>query len=260
MDEERRKRMADAAGEGGGGKFPKYEVPAIRFNGNTGQFRRVGLDGEETDLKTPVNIVVLKKRSSLSSFRGATKTLPAESMFTSEYDSVHDEVALFQNLGGKTSFLMNAPVSAIREKHQLLKTSNILYVLFQKEVHKLEVKGGSLGAWFDYLNSLKDDGKHSFEVISSLASEKRKNESLGTTYYSITFEALDKDVDLDVIEAKQQEVAEALAKIEAYSNSRRSASGTTFAAERAEAEEAFNGAGAGVDYPDEEINPEDIPF
>lgn len=248
MDSAQRDRLAGLTQEGGATEFPRYEVPMLRFNGNTGEFKKIisvpkGDDIEEAVTK-PVELVVLRKKSSLSAFK--TK----ESWFSSEFTSPNDTIALFHQISGKTTFLKTAPVSQIREEFQLLKTQLNLYCLFNGEVVKLGVKGGSLANYFDYQNKLKEDDKHGFEVTTSIGSQKAKNEELGTTYYKMTFDAKPLAVEGDVIEAKVNEVNAALKRIDDYQASR---AASAPAQTRTQVDKEFDEMGT-------QVSPDDIPF
>lgn len=252
MDATQRERMAGRFGGSSFGKFPKYEVPILKMDGNTGTFE-VREDGEKATLAKAPTIVVLKVRNALA------KDINGESYFTSEYESPNDQVSLFKSVAGSTVHVADGTVTEMRASHTFLKMKAVLYVLYDKRVHKLEVKGGSIGNWFDYLTKLKDQDVHCFEVMTTLGTEEKLNESVHKKYFAITFE--DKEfpakADLTAVENAQVEVVEALKKIDDYRNSRTNGAQSSQSLEGfvAEAE-----AAKGVAYPDEEIDPEDIPF
>lgn len=242
---EEKKRLAELAGDGGNSKFPRYDVPHLRFNGNTGEFR-VRLSGSEEDIPVskPVSVVILKKMSMLSAYK--TK----ESWFTSEFASPNESIALFHNVEGTVKFVEEGTSVSLKQSHQLLKTQAVLYVLFNGNVHRLVIKGGSLAGYFDYVNKLRDEEKHTFEVATLISGQKAKNEELGTTYYKMEFSYTDSTLALAELEAKMKEVNEALQKIADHRRGNRPTEPT----EPDPLEDEFKQS-----YP-ESINPDDIPF
>lgn len=251
MDDAQRQRMAEMSGENEGGKFPKYVTPILSFNGNTGEFKKVTLveKGEnlEETLAKPVKIVFLKTKKALA---GRTT---GKSWFTSEYASPMDTISLFEVVAGKVVFAGSGPVGKIRELNPLLKQIDVAYVLFDGEVHKLEIKGASLSPQWAYKTALRDDGLHAFEVFTLITTEKKKNEELGNSYYAMVFTKDLTEVDLNLVEAKQAEVTAALVKIDAYQASKQSTNPTVARTVDGAAEE-YNQLGK------QDINPDDIPF
>lgn len=239
-------RLAKLSGEGQG-RAPKYTVPLIRFNGNEGSFRTVDLDfKEETPIEKPVNVIILKKRKVLSSFS------PTASYFTNEYSSPNQTVNLYKNIDGTVTFEKAGMPVDLRQEFQALRTKEVLYVLYGGAVHKLEVKGGSLGDYYDYLNLLQEEDLHSFQVVTSISSVKTENESK-FKYHKMTF-TKGEATDLNEITPHMEKVVAELEKVDDY-----------FAQKNAE---AFRMTGANVEAKaeiptiqvDEDINPDDIPF
>lgn len=222
MDTEQRKRLADKSGANNNARPPKYVVPLIRFDGNRGEYRIIRKDKEgqniEEDLKTPFEFVILKKRRLLSAYA------PTQSLFTNEHNSTNDRLMLFKVIShaGKSNVSLETTgyTADLREKYQTLKTHEVVYVLFNGEVCKMEIKGGSLGGYYDYQKALQSEEKHSFEVTTLLKSEKVKNEQ-GFTFYKMTFDFRPEvSVEFDVLEEKIDEVAKACEEADAYTRSK----------------------------------------
>lgn len=252
MDEERRKRLLGLSGENNGSKFEKYEVPLIRFNGNTGEFRKSTKDSEEKiPVEKPLSVVILRKRKSLSSFK------TNESMFSSQFSSPTDVVSLFSIHKGKVTHEMDDVPKVLREKYPLLKTTEIAYVLFNGEVHEIGFKGSSLANYYDYQTKLREEGKHCFETATVLNTQKAENDS-GMSYYKITFEPAELDVDLDLLESKMVEVDTAIDKmVKQHGDSLLRAAQASGQSTKGFGElEQYR---VGVDV-GEDINPDDIPF
>lgn len=259
MNEDLRKRLAEKQGNSGQSQFPKYLVPIINFNGNTGEYRLTPLeDGElakeAVPLKSPVGIVILKKRSAL-----ATKLDDEPSYFSSEFTSPNDSTALFSKNGGRASFVTSAKATELRVKFPNLKTKSILYCLYEGQVHKLEVKGASLTNFFEWQDEMKKEDKHSFEVTVNLGSAKEKHTTSKKTYFVMTFKSVELE-NFDGMEEAMDEVNAALKLQDEYQATRNAATPSQAAASgmSAEANKLWNGADETPKADD--INPDDIPF
>lgn len=211
--EEQVARMVGLSGGSMMSKPFKYLVPLIRFNGNTGEFRKISNDENgnkvETPITKPFKFVILKKRKLLSSF--STNT----SYFTNEYDTPNVKVCLFKNVAGVVSFEKIGFGPDLRAEFQALKTHEVIYLLHEGEVCKFEVKGGSLGNYYDYLTSLNNQDLHTFQVNTILDSIKTKNEA-GFGYFAVTFTSEPTEVALDLIESQMNEVSDNIAKVDAF--------------------------------------------
>lgn len=212
MNDEQRKRLADKSGDSNNARPPKYEVPLIRFDGNTGKFKKVtkNKDGENVDeaLTKPLEFVVLKKRRLLSSY---SKKL---SYFTNEHNNTNDKLMLFK-FDGSVSLQDTGFTDELRAKYQTLKTHEVVYILMDGEVCKMEIKGGSLGGYYDYQKALKSEEKHSFEVLTIVDSAKAESEG-GFDYFKMTFDFKPLNVDFDTLETKIDEVAKACEESDNY--------------------------------------------
>jgi hypothetical protein len=249
------KRMAGLAGSTGASKPPKYVLPLIRFDGNRGEYRMISFNdaGEkvETELTRPLKITILRKRKLLSSFS------PSGSYFTNEYESVNHKVSLFKNVAGTVTFEESGYPQDLRQKVQVLRSHEVLYVLYDGKICKFEVKGGSLGNWWDYLKVLQEADQHTFQTETVLGSEKAKNET-GFSYFRVTFEK-DNDTDLDVIEPLMVEIDNNLRPLDDYFRAKLlEKSGQDSASDTAARFDALT-AEPTVQL-DEDIDPDNIPF
>jgi hypothetical protein len=274
MNEEQRKRMADKSGASN--QAPKYTVPFIQFDGRAGTFSKVSYknnEKEEMTLKSPVEFVILKKRRTLSSFK--------PSYFSTEHNKTNDKIMLFKKMvsNGKSSISFEAVgyANELREQNPLLKTHEIVYVLHEGEVCKMEIKSGSIMDYYAFQKSYGDEELHGFEITTKVSSISAENDS--GSYKKMVFSfvpTLPEGVTFDEIESKMDEVTSNLAKVDAYTLSRideklggnsggKSSGLTTEQASsikeardaeinaRNKADEAFNNVG-------KDINPDDIPF
>lgn len=253
MDEQK-KRMAGMANDGATRPF-KYVVPMLRFNGNTGDFRKVVLvdKGEpiETPITKPVSLVILKKRRIVSSYDANA------SYFTQEHNSVNDKLLLYKNIGGSISFDAIGYGPELKAKNQKLKTQEIIYALYEGEVHKLTVKGSSMMSYYDYLKALSADDLHSFEVTTIINTKKMKNESLGTWYHTMEFSRGAVVTNLDEVEAAMKTVHDNTQKMDQYSAQELLKRSGGVKTAPAPVKDDFDGFKT---YPKDDINPEDIPF
>lgn len=246
-----RDRLADKSKDSDAGKFPKYIVPIIKFNGNTGAFsiRRV-VDGDvskEDEAISNPTITVLKRRSVLFSPLSS-----GQEIFTSEFSSPTDQVSIFDATGGTFTFVGTDIVSNVRNKYPSLKTKCVLYCLYEGEVVKLEVKGSSLSAFFEVQKKLQEDDKHLFEVAFQLKTAKAKNEQTKTTYYSIVFGTPALVEDFTGFEEALDTINAALEKQATYQASKNAG------APAAAPQPPTTSAGPAPSFDD--VDPEDIPF
>lgn len=261
MNDEQRKRMLEkSGGDQAGGKAPKYSVPIIKFDGRTGAFSKISYEDSknktETPIESPIEFVILKKRKVLSHF-GSTV-----SYFSNEFVSSTEKVQLFKKEGGAISLATTDFANKIREDNPLVKTHEIVYVLHDGEVCKLEIKGGSTQDYYAFQKNYSDEQKHSFELTTRVSFVKTKN-AAGFSYVKMVFSFEDTKVDFDLIEKSIDEVNENLAKIDEYTKLRiAEKEGGKYddvkkardAEQKAADKQRKDVAG------EDEINPEDIPF
>jgi hypothetical protein len=243
---------------------PVYDVPEIKFNGNNGTFSRSVYDKStktrnDEPLKAPLNFVILKKRRVLSSF-SKTKA----SHFSTEHDGPNDVIGLFKNFNNYTELDKVGVAKVLREENPLLKTKEIAYVLYNKEICKLSIKGSSLSEYYDYQNKLRDEDARSFSVITTVkASEPQDGPK--DKYYKLVFskkENIEDEAALLKIETAMKTVSDKLSEIDAY-NTTQFSSATKVPAATVEAVNKVPSTNQPLDtieYPEEDINPEDIPF
>lgn len=205
-------RMMGMSGEQEGGKAPKYNVPIIKFNGNTGEFKKiVYTDGakEESAITGELKIVILKNRKRLEAQDAGLSSV--------EFNSIKQIVTLFSNTDGKFSKEAVDTVTNLRENYPVLKTQEVLYVLHDGEICKLIVKGGSSTSFYTFKDALKEEGNHSFSVTTKVGVASAKGK-VGKKYFYMTFESAPLEVTLDEVESKMTEVAEAVKKIDDYNS------------------------------------------
>jgi len=257
MQSEQLKRMASMSGDSGLGKPPKYVVPLIRFNGNRGEYRKISYDADgnkvETPLTNPVQFVILKKRRLLSHYS------PNGSYFTNEYDSPNQQVSLFKNVAGTVTHEATGIATDLREQFQQLRTHEVIYLLHEGQVCKMEVKGGSLGNYYDYQKSLQDEDLHGFQVLTSVSSESAKSEG-GMSYYKITFQKLVLTTSLDEVEAHMTEVSSNLKKLDDYFAAKSRSNSPANVAHLDKVMDDMTAPTEKTIQLDEEPNPDDIPF
>lgn len=204
MDEARLKRMQDLAGEQEGGRAPKLDLPLIKFDGNTGRFSYRDLDKNESEIESPIGVVIVKNRKRLESFN--------DGLSTNDYTSPSQVVTLFQrNDDGKYTRLATGKATDLRQQYPTLKTQEILYVVYNGELCKLTVKGTSSSAFYEYRDVLKAENKHSFMVTTMLSSEDFKGSKIKKTFYNIGFtsaELTQDNAELDFIEESMTKVSE----------------------------------------------------
>jgi hypothetical protein len=206
---DQRARMAAMSGDSGGGKAPRYRVPLIKFDGNTGEFRKIDPETKDaTPLPKQIEIVILKNRKKLEDYDSG--------LSTNEFNGLHQKVTLFKSDDGKFSRVAVDVPTVLKEDYPTLKTQEVLYVLFEGEICQLVVKGGSSTNFYSYRDVLKDLDQHTFEVMTVVGSESAKNPKNKKSYYRMTFTNSDLSMTLDVVEENMNVVNENLKKIDDY--------------------------------------------
>jgi len=214
-------KIAKLTGEDEVKQAPRYELPIVRFNGNTGKFYKLVPkdDGslEQIELGDKIKGVMLKVRRRFSAF---TKDYR---LFTNEHNSWKDNVILFEvrkKADGTIERRMidSGKIGELREKYPELRGAmkQIIYFLLEpeKEIVKLIIKGKGLSNLFDFWREFDKD-EHIFEYITEIGAKEEVNEA-GMRYYANTFGRVEKVEDLDFVVKKIQEVAENIQKVEDY--------------------------------------------
>lgn len=239
-------RLAKMSGEGQE-RAPKYVLPLLKFNGNTGEFSTYDTESkEEKAIDKPIQITILKRRKALSAFT------TNNSFFTNEYSSTVQKVCLYKNIDGTITHEATDIPATLRTKYPGLKTKEVIYCLYEGEVYKLDIKGASLRDFWDFTNKLSEDDKHSFQIVIEIDSVSVKEKGK-IPYFKMTFTNAG-DSDLDAVEENLAKVAEELGKVDYYFTKKIAgefrASLNKEADEKAEKE--FNAMG--VDYPKEDTS------
>jgi len=205
------KELADWSGEGTVRRF-RFQVPILKFNGNTGKFGLLTPDTEGNWVSSPlpskIEITVLKVRRSLSSY----EKLPDGSglrTFTNEHNNWKDPLTVFEmgKADTKPRMIDAGNSQEIRTKFPKLRLRQNLYCLLGEQIVKLSAKGKSLSSLFNYYQTFGAN-EHIFQFITNLSSHSETNEG-GLTYYVLDWER-GSEADLSLVAEKIKEVKEAL--------------------------------------------------
>lgn len=255
-------QLAEMTGEGQYRKSKLLTLKSLKLNGDDGAFYITHLDEpkredgkyrKEKIVGVP-EVVFLKVRRRLieSSKDGLV-------LQTTEHNTPDDTVLLYNKESKQPE---RATARFLRENYDSLRTEQIVYVRYKSQIMRLYVKGASLGSdakaktttsFYSYLSSFKGDD-HWYNVRTKLVPIEERG---ARTYYCIDFQ---RGTDLD-----DNQRATVITDIETVYNSCKEfdASFQTVAAEVAttpqRAEQSKSGDFPG-EYPEEEINPDDIPF
>lgn len=213
---------------------PRYSPPIIRLQGKEGIFQKITKDNEgETqteDLPKTIEITTLKFRRTLTRFvteKGKLK----ESYFTSEHNSSNDEITIFvRNKEGEIKLIDSGNAKKMKEKHNL-KMVQIIYVLVDNEIFKLNVKGSSLSALYEFRIEAKKTGKHFHELLLKIGMTKFTS-PLGDYYamdFSIKKELTKKEI--EIVGEKIKEISDKLNEIDSYYKDREGKEEGEFVAE-----------------------------
>lgn len=248
------KKINNLSNDGASGKAPRYPLNQIEFNGQSGVFvERKLLDEKDKDGKYPkvqlgeeLKCVFLKHRRVLAQFRKNESSLNSN-----EHIGKDDYIFLF-------GVNEKGTASELREKYQGLRVRQIVYAYVPaiKEVVRLIVKGKSLVSdvkerfgYYDYLGSF--DKEHSWQYFTTIKPVQLQGD-LGS-YYAMEFvrgEKLD-DEKLQKVANLIEDASSKISVIEAYYKSK---------APQEIVKESSPEDKEKVEYPDEEINADDIPF
>lgn len=238
-------------GKNAEGKYEKVELgkgAEVEYDAKTGKPTVKGVSSLE--------VVFLKVRRTLSYYH------PTAGMQTSEHTHKNERVMLYKP-GQRESGI----AADLREQYPDLKTQQIVYAYFpaRDEIVRLVVKGSSLGSkaetpgivkFYDYLQSFKGD-EHFYQFLTKLTPVEEDGPK--GLYFALSFE---RGRELD-----EEEKAKAVAMIEevhALTEAQDQRLRERFAREalepQGEVEKEEDEERSGPEYPDEEVNPDDIPF
>jgi len=216
---------------------------------------------ETVKLGESINVVMLKVRRRLEERSGETVVLR-----TSEHNTKHDFVELFDD---NNKLVDSGTAEDIRTRHSGLHTIQIVYSLLlergkEPELVKLNIKGSSLGSqvkdpsvktFYDHVGSFTKDSEgnkehlRQFVSILELVKEQGKKD-----YFTMTFNRgnkLDEETQ-KIADMSLREVHEKLTEQDMTVNARAKAPAQTSNPHELQV--------PSIEYPEDDINPEDIPF
>lgn len=192
----------------------KFTPSLIKFNGSKGTFSLIAKTPEGYDepkpITAPITVTILRPRRVC----GWYEKVDGKSVnyFTNEHNSYEDQLTLFSSeKGSKPKVVDTGTNGSLYEKYPLLRTSTVLYVLYNNEVHKLKLKGKSLKAFKTYREDLAKDDKTFYDFETEINAKKEASESFD--YYSVTLVAT-KPTDLEVVGPFIEQVGTTLNKID----------------------------------------------
>jgi len=211
-------KMSEQSGENSLMGAPRYNLPIVRLQGQKGIFQRITKDSEgktkTEDIGDKIQGTTLKFMRTLNQF---TKE---ESFFTTEHSSFNDIITLFnvtKKVDGTKSVMMidEGTAKEIKDKHQGLKMTQVIYFLMGKEIVKLQVKGSSLSNLFEFRQEIKKKkDKHFFQFVLEI--DKTKKEGPLGVYYAMEFSVKEEIKDLKPVAGKMEEVSDKLEEISNY--------------------------------------------
>lgn len=254
---------------------PRLPLNEIQFNGQNGKYVYIdklgGLveqpDGKKKynkeDLGENIKVIFLRVRRKLRQFRKGENPLT-----TNEHNSKYDMLTLF----GADSIVKGSN-DDLREKFTGLKTNQIVYALLMREgadpeLVRIVVKGASLGSeakakdvydFYSYIASFKMKGRedHFYEFITELGKVQEEGNMGG--YFAMNYaegRKLTAEEMNDLVVPKMKEVFDFITASDEYYKTKNV---EDLQKERLATKAEAEGLDV-IEYPDEEINPEDIPF
>lgn len=266
--------LSQMTGESNYKKAPILSLNQIALNGKDGNFiKKLMLDEKDAegkyqkqDIGQELEVVFLKHRRRLFKFNAQTRSLE-----TNEHSHKDDRVMLY---GPNEKGI----ASELREKYPELRTQQIIYALIPKtgETVRILIKGASLGSdatadgvmkYYDYLGSFGDEHSYQYKTILKPIQENGK---LGP-YWCISFVRGEKltEAQLEKVAEKIKEVHTEITKMDEYYKNKNaseivketvSAGGTPQGVTIDNINDKAQPDLDTIEYPDEEINLEDIPF
>lgn len=244
-----------AATGASGNQVRPLRLKSMRLNGNTGEVTQVNTDKElgpnesyeTTPLPAEFGVVFIKSRRKLveSDQNGIV-------MSTTEHDTKDDYVLLFKD--GKK--LDEGIGSDLREKYPKLRTWQVVYVRYKGEINRLTVKGLSLSngenkaGYYDYLNSFDSEKNEAmFDFMTNVSVVKPQIEGEVKNFFAFHYERGEELTD----EQKSAVVSD-------FTMVHENAEATRVRAKVQQPQASEVTPSATSEYPEQEINPEDIPF
>lgn len=267
-------------------RSPQYKLDELHVQGGDskskkwpieiGHFKLKNTSGEpeekegyaQKDLGTEIEVVFLKIRRKLSKYWKAPKT----SWNTNEHDRGSDVVSLYGTDGGEKIGVADE----LRQQYPEIRTQQIIYCFVPslKKVVRLIVKGSGLGSdskaegvmgFYDYLSSFNKDNQHVHEYLTVLKAIPESD------YYTTQFirgaKLSDEQIGkinglVDVVHDKVTEIKKYYDEKHAkFMNKPAESSVKAIPTIQMDADvDTGNVDPNAIQYPDEEINIEDIPF
>lgn len=253
---------------------PRLLLNELQFNGQKNNFtlilKKEGLvqmgdkkKYQKAELGESVSVIFLRIRRKLRQFRKGENPLT-----TNEHNTKHDMLTLF----GDTQIIKGSN-DELRERYTGLKTNQIVYCLLSKpdgsemELVRLVVKGAALGSetkakevydFYSYVSSFKEDGHddHFYEYVTKLYGVPETSD-LGS-YYAMTFakeEVISGSEEImSMVRKGMKQVFDFVTQSDAYYQTKKPE-------ELQKEKTAEKDAGlATIEYPEDDVDTEDIPF
>lgn len=244
---------------------PQLELNEIVINGNEGNYYYVhkkkglidieeGVKGYEKDNLGPaIEVTFLRIRRKLRQYIKGQKPLS-----TQEHTSSADMLTLF---GGEK--VVRGTNDELRKQYQGLRTVQVVYCLYNGELVRLTVKGASLGSevkakevhdFYSYVSSFKKNGAddHFYEHITILSNVKERS-PMGS-YFAMNYER-GRKLETDEMELVEQNMGTVYDYVQSLDLFYKTKEVTKIAQTAKETEEIPT-----IEYPDDDIDPNGIPF
>jgi hypothetical protein len=219
---------------------------------------------EEINLGNTVDVVFLKIRRRLIE-RGQNGEILRS---TNEHDNRGSVVNLYDPFTKQT---IRNNAQALREQYSNLRTVQVVYALLcgpnEPELVRVNIKGSSLGSdnkdpnvktFYDYMGSF-EKGEHMFDFVTKLTPVLEKG---AKSYYTVNFERGEKLDEKQLAYALQrlEEVYEKCVELDAAAAAKAEVAKDVSEVVVDPDAALDNALGGGIEYPKEDINPDDIPF
>ena len=156
MSEEELREIRNFTGESKMSKVKK--IPFIVFDGKTGKFSKTtdekDMYGKTVleEIGTELECTIIRCRKQISSGKSCK-----QKVYSDEFESYNDVVSIFDREGGGVVDTASYKVLRDRYGKDMIKLSEIVYVVYEEKFWRMSVKGTSLQPLWGYLSSFGND-------------------------------------------------------------------------------------------------------
>lgn len=161
------------------------KINYINFHGKDGEYLMASGEKNEDgsnkyeSLGKEIKVVIFRIRRMLQ-----TKKEASNDLYSSEFDSYNEDIEIYEK--GNKELVAIGRFNELKSQFTELKLNNLAYVYFNDALYKIQITGGSLNPFWNYLQSFKgDDTVFRYNTIMGTKSAVSKE---GFKYQQMTFQ------------------------------------------------------------------------